>query len=102
MKLLYCPDCRDVFKLVRSEVRRCKCGKVEGRYLNRRNATVSANAVSLVIGNGSIQDAIGRMRWLKAKRPKSTRGDYKFFSSVTAWVRPNSGPGNPRTVQTKK
>jgi len=102
MKLLYCIKCSDLFKLVRAEMRSCTCGKTRGRYLNKSDAEISGDAVSIAIGNGSLRDAIGRMRWWEAHRPESSRGDYKVFSSVTAWVRPNSGPGNPHTRRLAK
>jgi len=97
MKLLYCPDCRDLFKLTGGQRRQCKCGNVKGRYLDKKHAEISPNAISVVIGNGSLRDAIERMKWWEEHRPVSSRGDYKVFSGVTAWVRPNFGPGNPRS-----
>lgn len=33
MKLIVCTDCWDVFKL-ETELRHCKCGKCQGRYLD--------------------------------------------------------------------
>jgi hypothetical protein len=51
MKLLFCRKCRDVFKLIRNKNRKCKCGAVTGRYLDRRNAQVSPNAVSIALSD---------------------------------------------------
>lgn len=105
MKLLYCTNCHDLFKLVRKKIRRCKCGRVRGRYLNKKDAEISPNAISVAIGNGSLLDAIGRMKWWHERRRKSVRGDYKVFSGVVAWVRPNFGPGNPHShelVETRR
>ena len=37
MKLLFCPDCKDVFKL-QKVVKSCLCGKCSGRYINNLDA----------------------------------------------------------------
>jgi len=100
MKLLYCPKCHHLFKLTSDELRECKCknNKVKGQYRkNGKHAEVSENAVSIKIHNASLRDAIRRMKQLKKKKPKSTDRDYQVFSAIAAWVRPNFGPGNPRT-----
>lgn len=36
MKLLFCKNCEDVFKL-HSEIKKCKCGLTYGRYLDENN-----------------------------------------------------------------
>jgi|GEM_PF-4492996 len=97
MKLLFCEDCWDVFKLD-TEVRKCKCGKVSGRYLrDETNAEVNGKGISLAIGNGSLYDAIGKMKVVASP-------DRDFFlenTTVVCWVRPNEGPGNPHTRVSK-
>jgi hypothetical protein len=100
MKLLYCKRCGDLFKLTRDETRKCSCphAKVGGRYRkDGKRADISQNAISIAIDNKSLKAAIERMRWWEKHRPESARADYKVFSGVDAWVRPNSGPGNPRS-----
>ena len=37
MKLLFCPDCQDVFKLQKT-VKSCLCGKCKGKYVNNLEA----------------------------------------------------------------
>jgi len=37
MKLLFCPDCKDVFRLTK-KVRSCECGKCKGKYINNIDA----------------------------------------------------------------
>ena len=104
MKLLYCPKCQHLFKLTRHELRACKCkqNKVTGQYRkNGKQAEISENAVSIKIHNDSLRDAIRRMKRLKKKKPESTDQDYQVFSAIAAWVRPNFGPGNPRTHRLK-
>jgi hypothetical protein len=86
------------------ELRECKCkhNKVKGQYRkNGKQAEISENAVSIKIHNDSLRDAIRRMKRLKKKKPKSTDQDYQVFSAIAAWVRPNFGPGNPRTHRLK-
>jgi hypothetical protein len=106
MKILYCKKCKDLFKLTRDEVRKCKCkgSKVHGRYLkDGHEAKTSENkaTISIAIDNHSLKAAIKRMRWWKEHRHESTREDYKTFSSLVAYVRPNSGRGNPNSNRTK-
>lgn len=100
MKLVLCEDCWDVFKLD-YEMRKCKCGQVKGRYLDNTYAEVSENAVSIAIGNGAlqmaIQDAYSNLKYSEGKANRRSyhepgRGLIKY-----AWVRPNSGAGNPHT-----
>jgi hypothetical protein len=105
MKVLYCDKCGDLFKLTRHELRECQCtgNKVKGKYRpNGKHAEVSENAVSIKIHNRSLKEGIRRMRRLKQDRPKSTDQDYQIFSAIAAWVRPNFGPGNPRTHRLKQ
>lgn len=99
MKLIFCRKCKDVFKLTRKESRECTCGAVRGRYLDRSNAVVSPNAVSIAIGNGSLKKAIAQMEKLRGNsKNTATRDDYKKLAKISrAWVRPNDGPGNPHT-----
>jgi hypothetical protein len=98
---LYCTSCESLFKLTRSEMRSCKCkhNRVRGQYTDREQAKISQNpkTISIAIDNDSLKAAIGRMRWWLKHRPESTREDYTSFSSLVAWVRPNSGPGNPHS-----
>lgn len=37
MKLLFCPDCGDVFKLQKT-TKSCQCGKCKGKYINNLDA----------------------------------------------------------------
>lgn len=100
MKLLLCKDCYDVFKLD-YEMRQCKCGKVKGRYLDGRMAEVSKDGVSIALGNGSVELAYGQMLGHRdGTGDKAPREDYYKPGQGKieyAWVRPNSGPGNPHT-----
>jgi hypothetical protein len=99
MKVLYCKKCKSLVRLRRGKIRKCECGEVWGRYLDKRYAVHSKNenTISMAIANESFNAAIKRMLWWEKNRPKSTREDYKAISSVAAWVRPNSGPGNPHS-----
>ena len=103
MKVLYCEKCRDLFKLTRYELRKCRCGRIAGRYhKDGKHADVSENAVSIKMHNGSLKDAVRRMKRLEKKKPKSKDKDYKAYSPIEAWVRPNFAPGNRRTHPLKK
>lgn len=102
MKLLFCPRCWDVIKLKEKQMRSCECGYVYGRYLTNELAEVSDIAISIAIGNGSLINAIDDMK----RHSKSTDGNAdreEYYQEGNgkishAWVRPNSGKGNPHTV----
>jgi hypothetical protein len=103
MKVIYCKECGDLFKLTREGLRTCKCGNVSGRYReDGKHAEVSESAVSIKIPNGHIKRAVHRMERLRHEEPKSQDKDYKAHSSIPAWVRPNFGPGNRHTHRLKK
>jgi hypothetical protein len=102
MKVLYCTKCKSLIRLRTREERKCGCShaRVVGRYRrDRKHADISdnVNTISIAIDNRSFSAAIKRMRWWKKHRPKSDREDYKSVSSIVAWVRPNTGPGNPHS-----
>jgi hypothetical protein len=100
MKLVFCPYCSDVFKLD-YDMRQCKCGKVKGRYKDNVNAEVSKDAISLAIGNGALLQAIVQSQTHQfATDDEAPRQDYYKRGQGKidyAWVRPNTGPGNPHT-----
>lgn len=92
MKLLFCEECWDVFKLETDGVRSCKCGKVKGHYINNQDAEVNGEGISIAIGNGSLQQAI-----FNSRRVEGSRADYILKANLIAWVRPHTGKGNPHT-----
>jgi hypothetical protein len=105
MKALYCTECKSLVRLTSKGPRECECGKVFGKYRkDGKRAVASDNeyTLSVAIDNKSFKAAIRRMRWWKKRRPKSSREDYKSVARVIAWVRPNSGPGNPHTATLKR
>ena len=58
MKLIYCPECKDVVKLRRESVRTCFCGASQGIYVDKTNAKISGKAIPLCIGWRSFMLAI--------------------------------------------
>jgi hypothetical protein len=100
MKILYCKTCKNLVKLTRREVRFCDCGRVQGRYLrDGRKAEIflGGPAISIVISTPTWKRARHKVeKSLKQKRDLS-RKDYKKVGKLIAWVRPNSGKGNPHT-----
>src|SRR5260370_29872824 len=102
MKVLYCTKCKSLVRLRTDEGRKCRCSPAEvmGRYHEggeEADISDNENTISIVIGTGSLDAAIERMQWWQEHRPESGREDYKTFSSISAWVRPNFGPGNKRS-----
>ena len=52
MKLIFCPDCQDVFKLAKT-LRSCECGKCSGKYINNLDAVYN-NGIPLGFNNQSL------------------------------------------------
>ena len=101
MKVLYCIKCKSLVRLTRKHVRSCECGEVRGQYCkDGGHARISQNSstISLVIDTRSFKTIIKSMQQRQKDKPKSTRGDYRRISRLKgAYVRPNIGPGNPRS-----
>lgn len=57
MKLIFCPSCHDLFRLI-NEMRTCKCGLTKGRYTDELNAEISGLAIPIGIHNPSFIKAI--------------------------------------------
>ncbi len=101
MKLIYCNECQDMFKLDIGNMRWCKCGAVSGRYVNNVQAEVSYNAVCIAIGNGALYQAIADMQQHRfdtgdlAKREEYYQPNKGLISH--AWIRPSEGAGNPHS-----
>lgn len=58
MKLVLCIRCSDVFKL-EYELRRCRCGKSEGAYIDDKRAWYRGrNAVPIGLDNNGIRRAV--------------------------------------------
>lgn len=66
MKLLYCPECGDIFNLTTTE-KSCSCGATSGRYLDYLNA-VYKGGIPLGITNTSFENAIARQAWLNEEK----------------------------------
>jgi hypothetical protein len=111
MKLLYCPKCHDLFNLTSKRKKYCSCpeksGRVGGRYvtkrvdgrnIKRRYAEIVGNPISIVIAGSSWKEALLVMEEIRSTTDdKASREWYKRSAYLTAWVRPNSEPGNPHT-----
>ncbi|MCP4424429.1 MAG: hypothetical protein GY803_08065 [Chloroflexi bacterium] len=72
MKLVYCPECHDVLKLLTDQTRYCDCGRAWGSYVDYLNAEIGGTAVPLGFDNGSLALAL-------AERPRSGMG--KMFAA---------------------
>lgn len=90
MKLLFCEECWDLFKLAH-ELRSCACGRVSGHYIDHEKAVVNGKGVSLAIGNGSLWNAIRELRY-------GAKGVTGERIEVLCWVRHHEGPTNPNTT----
>lgn len=59
MKLILCPKCNDIVRLIDSK-RSCRCGASYGWYKNSRNAIVNKTAIPIGIDNRSLAKAVRR------------------------------------------
>lgn len=57
MKLLYCTECKDVFRMFFEE-RSCFCGKTKGNYIDNLNAVFSGPAIPLGFHNTFFYNAL--------------------------------------------
>ena len=57
MKLLFCPVCQDVKKLLERRRRVCICGESWGQYTDDLNAVLGGKALPLGIDNMTFVDA---------------------------------------------
>ncbi len=57
MKLVFCPECHDVFKL-QYDHKQCMCGKSGGKYTDEINAIIEGMAIPLGFSNGSFVKAL--------------------------------------------
>jgi len=94
MKLMFCPDCQDVFRLMIKQVRSCQCGKVKGYYLDLDLAVTNGQGIAIALDNDSLDKIVKKLGTMDQNRPDSF---YKSYAKIRVWARPNSGPGNPRT-----
>jgi hypothetical protein len=84
MKLLFCPNCWDIFKLDR-KLRSCSCGKCKGKYLeDDHHAVVNGEGYSLAMDNNSFV--------------KLTLAESFTIKHITCWARPHTGEKNPNTI----
>ena len=72
MKLIYCPECKDVVKLVKGEMRQCLCGNSRGEYTenedeDEHHTTLYGVAVPLCFPDASFEAALDN-------RPESGKG----------------------------
>ncbi|MFK4706124.1 hypothetical protein ABIC83_002963 [Roseateles asaccharophilus] len=79
MKLLLCPSCKDVRKLL-FERTVCQCGASWGQYIDNLNASIGGRAIPLGFANSTLLEAL------------RTRPDTGSGSQFTAFVIPRVAP----------
>lgn len=57
MKLIFCPECQDVRKLL-DKLTTCSCGKSSGEYLDNLNAYIFGDAIPLGFANRTFVRAL--------------------------------------------
>ena len=58
MRLLYCKDCRDVFRLVQNKKRLCRCGKSGGMQVHVNLANFFGPAAPIGFNESSLKETI--------------------------------------------
>ena len=79
MKLIYCPDCSDLFNLVVGKKRVCSCGASHGSYTNNLEATYGGTAIPIGINNSDFNVALYNYQ---TKRLTREELDFKAFFVV--------------------
>lgn len=78
MKLLLCVKCQDLFRLFENEERKCKCGAIKGRYVNKTEAVYSGSkAIPIIFDNNTL---------IRAISDQPDRGEGLKFGAVVAAV----------------
>lgn len=90
MKLLYCPNCGDLFNLIVDDWKECRCGRVGGQYaedaLHAEYKTLgNAKCIPLCFSNSSFVEAF------KAQKIRD-KCDPAIFNGITfeAWICPKN------------
>ena len=81
MKLLYCPDCNDMFNLSLS-AKTCSCGKVSGMYTDNLNAIYN-EGIPFCIHNQDFMEAISAQKYNDEESP-----EIFFGARFKAWICP--------------
>lgn len=69
MKLIFCPECKDLVQLREGAVRTCTCGSYGGKYLNDHlTAVVNEGALLVGLDNNTFVSAVknaiyGKEKW---------------------------------------
>jgi hypothetical protein len=96
MKLLHCPYCNDIFKLLR-DPRSCDCGKTVGKYkADGSHAVTNGEGVHVAVNNREFLAAFFDLQSCQHS-VDPTYEDCRDQFSFEAWLRPNDGKANPRS-----
>lgn len=74
MKLIYCPHCEDIIRLMMWE-RQCICGASKGRYVDENNVKITEAAIPIGVDTDQFKDA------LEQPKEKSRNINAWFFQS---------------------
>jgi hypothetical protein len=92
MKLVFCLECQDLFKLS-YELRACKCGKCCGKYeQDGAHAVTNGEGICVAISNPSLWGSISALEAGCGPDRPGPHGGY----NIEAWIRPHEGEMNPR------
>lgn len=72
MKLIYCLECGDLFKMGLHVITRCNCGLARGIYLSRFKAVHNGKGIPIILNSYDLADAVRRVR--SRKKEKNTIG----------------------------
>jgi hypothetical protein len=76
MTLIYCPECKDILRIVKIELRSCYCGKSSGRF--------NCSGNSIVIFGEALPIRISVSSFSKALAYRDEKGGEKRFNAYVA------------------
>lgn len=87
MKLMLCPDCTNLVPLSRRRMRKCRCGRVRGKYLKDGwHAEVYGDPIMIGMDTNELHE-VARNRGLHERENSAAPP-----SHLAAWVMPRDTP----------
>lgn len=98
MKLVYCPNCGDVVRLIHQKWRRCACGKSGGQYNeDLMTATIGGESLCFGVGNYFFNDM---WKYLEDEQKQEYRSDNVSSAlTVDCWWSAKDGRGDFQVIR---
>lgn len=86
MKLLFCVECRDAVSLAEEITRKCKCGKVAGKYLSDHITAVVTPSCVFGIDNNSFLNALATVGKVVGGEFEAFDQNKRYDFFFTGWI----------------